>query len=39
MIEICYITDSKNLARCLNFENLMTEDINKREENSNWIGR
>jgi hypothetical protein len=38
MIEICYITDSKNLARCLNFENLMTEDINKREENSNWIG-
>jgi hypothetical protein len=38
MIDIVYICDSNTFSHCLNFENLMTEDINKVEIPSNWIG-
>ena len=38
MIDIVYLCDSDTLSHCLNFENLMTEDINKVEIPSNWIG-
>lgn len=38
MIEIVYISDVKSTKNCLNYENLMTENINKVELPSNWIG-
>jgi hypothetical protein len=38
MIDIVYISESASFNRCLNFENLMTENINKVENSLNWIG-
>jgi hypothetical protein len=38
MINIVYINDDNSIKKCLNFENLMNETINKEEINNNWIG-
>jgi hypothetical protein len=38
MINIVYINDDCAIKKCLNFQNLMSETINKEEINNNWIG-
>lgn len=38
MLDVVYINDDISVEHCSNFENLMTEEINKHENKKNWIG-